>query len=260
MLLLAKFAKIRYSYGMNIVLFTHDDNNFFPQNDERTKHILKVLHKKMGETFEAGIENGLSGIATITKIDETGLYFDFTATGEGKPLHNVEMIIGFVRPIQLKRLFRDMASLGVRKIHLVATELGEKSYMDSKIVERGTAYNALREGTIQAKSTHVPELCIHTSVENCIKSLNLENGIKVCLDNIEPKTTLFSFLGQKNAEFTQNSTIFAAIGSERGWSFKERMLFEENKFTLCSMGNRVLRTETASTVAVSLMLQAKGEL
>ncbi len=245
---------------MNIVLFTEADNKFFSQSDERTKHILKVLHKQEGETFEAGIENGQSGIATITKLDETGLYFDFTATGEGKPLHTVEMIIGFVRPIQLKRLFRDMASLGVRKIHLVATELGEKSYMDSKIVERGTAYNALREGTIQAKSTHVPELCIHTSVENCIKSLNIENGVKVCLDNIEPKSTLFSFLSEKKTEFGRNSTVFAAIGSERGWSNKERMLFKEKDFTLCSMGDRVLRTETASTVAVSLLLQAMGEL
>ncbi len=246
---------------MNIVLFTNDDNNFFALKDERSKHILKVLKKTSGETFEAGLENGQSGIATITSIDNNGIAFDFTPTGNGKPLNNIEMIIGFVRPIQLKRLFRDMASLGVKKIHLVATELGEKSYMESKIVERGTAYAALREGTIQAKSTHVPELRIHKSLAECLENTGCKNAnIKTCLDNIEPKLSLFAFLSEKRAEFEQNSPIFAAIGSERGWSNKERLLFKENNFTLCSMGNRVLRTETASTVAVSLLLQSMGEL
>ena len=245
---------------MNIVLFTDADKNIFPQNDERTKHILKVLKKDVGETFEAGIENGKSGIATITNISENGIQFDFMPTGEGKPLNNVEMIIGFVRPIQLKRLFRDMASLGVKKIHLVATELGEKSYMDSKIVERGTAYNALREGTIQAKSTHVPELCIHNSVADCLKSFDLTTTINICLDNIEPKATLFNFMSENTANSETNVSVLAAIGSERGWSAKERALFADYNFTLCSMGNRVLRTETASTVAVSLILQSIGEL
>ena len=245
---------------MNIVLFTKADKNFLPLTDERAKHILKVLKKNKGETFDAGIENAENGLATITNIDENGITFDFMPTGTGKPLNNIEMIIGFVRPIQLKRLFRDMASLGVKKIHLVATELGEKSYMDSKIVERGTAYNALREGAIQAKSTHIPELCIHASVADCLKSLKRKNAVTVCLDNIEPKTTLFNYLREKNAKFEQNLTVFAAIGSERGWSNKERALFKEADFTLCGMGHRVLRTETASTVAVSLILQSIGEL
>ncbi len=243
---------------MNIVLFTHDDKFFFPIDDDRSKHITRILKKQTGDTFEAGFENGQAGEATIKNIDTRGISFTFEPTTDGKPLFPIEMIIGFVRPIQLKRLFRDVASLGVSKLHLVGTDLGEKSYMNSKIVERGTAYTALRDGAIQAKSTHITELVIHNSVQECLAKLHFTDTTKkVCLDNISPVTTLFQHIQNFSSK---EGTIFAAIGSERGWSERERQLFDDNKFTLCSMGNRVLRTETATTVALSILLQSIGEL
>ncbi len=241
---------------MNIVLFSKRDNCFFSLDDERSIHILSVLKKQEGSTFEAGIENGSAGEALITKITEQGIFFDFKPTSDGKPLFPIEMIIGFVRPIQLKRIFRDIASLGVQKIHLVGTDLGEKSYMNSKLVERGTAYNALKEGSIQAKSTHIPQLFIHASVKDCLNSLSLKtNDVTVCLDNIDSTTSLFKHLQKNTAQ-----TVYAAIGSERGWSENERALFNKKGFILCGMGKRVLRTETATTVALSIILQSMGEL
>ncbi len=243
---------------MNIVLFSKSDNFFFPLNDERAKHILNVLKKKQGDTVEAGVENGKAGIAFIQHIDDKGIHFNFEELSDGKPLFPIEMIVGFVRPIQLKRLFRDVATLGVRRLHLVGTELSEKSYMHSKVVERGTAYNALKEGAIQAKSTHVTELLVHNSLKECLEKIHIQqDDTRICLDNIEAKKNLFFHLQEKT---NSSQTVFAAIGSERGWSNDERKLFKDKNFELCSMGKRVLRTETATTVALSIILQAMGAL
>ena len=52
--------------------------------------------------------------------------------------------------------------------------------------------------------------------------------------------------------------LVAAIGSERGWTDKERDFLVEKGFTLCSMGERILRTETAATVAGSIILSQLG--
>ncbi|OJF77287.1 MAG: hypothetical protein BKP49_02120 [Treponema sp. CETP13] len=257
---------------MNIVLFTLQDKTdnpleyFLPQNDIRTKHILTILHKKVGDTFTAGIENGRAGIATIINTgttDTPGLLCEFSPVSDGNPLFPIEMIIGFPRPIQLKRMFRDLASLGISKIHLCGTEFGEKSYLDSKIVERGTAHTLLKEGTIQAKSTHVPELYTYQSVQECLEKLHLlpalENfnstNLRITLDNINASSSLSTFLHTQNSYTNTSDCIFAAIGSERGWTDKERNLFEKAGFTRCSMGNRVLRTETAATVAATVILE-----
>ena len=125
---------------MNIVLFQRDEiGKTLPLKDERAKHIIKVLHKQTGESFEAGIINGKAGQAKILSISDDGISFDFIPLTDGKPLYPITLIVGFPRPIQLKRLFRDAAGLGASRICLCGTELGEKSYMSSNNVERGTA-------------------------------------------------------------------------------------------------------------------------
>lgn len=249
---------------MNIVLFENSEINLpLSIDDNRAKHIIQILHKKEGEFFDAGIIGGKAGKAKILKIDETGLNFEFTEETDGKSLYPLSMIIGFPRPIQLKRLFRDMAGLGTESIHLTGTELGEKSYMQSNIVEKGTAYNLLKEGTIQAKSTHIPELILHQNLSECVEKIlktnYSEKTILIALDNVQSKISLTDFLGKFN-ENLENYKIFAAIGSERGWTDNERNFLVQKGFTLCSMGTRVLRTETASTVAASIILSKMGVL
>jgi RsmE family RNA methyltransferase len=51
-----------------------------------------------------------------------------------------------------------------------------------------------------------------------------------------------------------------AIGSERGWSERERDLFEAAGFLRLSLGSRALRTETACVAAAILALEKIGEL
>lgn len=255
---------------MNICLFSKDEiKNPLQKNDERAKHILKVLHKSEGDTFDAGIIGGKAGSAKITKITENGeIFFDFEAKTEGKPLYPLTLIIGFPRPIQLRRLLRDVAGLGCKKVILTGTDLTEKSYLDSNVVTNGSAYQMLLDGTAQAASTHVPELVFFKNLDETLETIkNKELRIKNCesnakeekiaLDNRRAKRSLHDFLKSENVK-TQE--VFAAIGSERGWTERERDLLEKFGFTLCSMGTRVLRTETAATVASSIILDEMGFL
>jgi RsmE family RNA methyltransferase len=50
------------------------------------------------------------------------------------------------------------------------------------------------------------------------------------------------------------SGAIIAIGSERGWSERERALFQERGWTALSLGSRALRTETACVAAAALCL------
>lgn len=239
---------------MNICLFTNDEiSKPLPVRDERAQHIIKVLHKKSGDTFTAGIIGGQSGTAVIREITDEGINFEFSAGGDGKPLSSLEMIIGFPRPIQLKRLLRDIAALGVARVHLTGTDLGEKSYMQSNLVEHGAAYKMLLDGTVQAGSTHVPELCLYKTLDECLKALGGE-GILLALDNVNPAARLADAVKQKKNVVTKGARVVAAIGSERGWTDRERSLLESKGFIRCGMGERIMRTETAATVAGAIIL------
>lgn len=249
---------------VNIVLFEEGElASPLPLCDHRVKHIQKILKKGVGDSFDAGIVNGAAGTAEIRSVSPQGMEFRFEASGDGKPLHPVTMIIGFPRPIQLKRLLRDIASLGVSQVHLCGTELGEKSYLKATLSQPEELTAMLKDGSIQAKSTHVPQVFVHQDVASCLDFVAGNDSIRVAgnpriyvaLDNIEPTASLQGFLSSKfSADEVKRAGVVAAIGSERGWTDNERQLFRKKDFTLCSMGERVLRTETAATTAVAIIL------
>lgn len=250
---------------MNICLFSQEEiNQPLSIKDERGQHIIKILHKKVGDSFTAGIIDGKSGLAKITSIDDSTITFVFNADGEGKPLTCLRMIIGFPRPIQLKRLLRDIAALGVSQVHLTGTELGEKSYMQSNLIEKGSAYKMLLDGSVQAGSTHIPQLFLHKTLKECLEACECQNedSVKFALDNINPKASLQNALTQTcdSSSSCKEKPVYAAIGSERGWTDKERKMLEDYGFIRCGMGSRIMRTETAATVAGSIILNKLGYL
>ncbi|MBQ4014109.1 MAG: RsmE family RNA methyltransferase [Treponema sp.] len=281
---------------MNICLFSPEEiGRPLAANDERAVHIIKILHKGVGDSFSAGVIGGQAGTATITKIDgadfsqaqdagaETAstpkkgggaIHFTFTPQSDGKPLFPLHMIIGFPRPIQLKRLLRDMAALGVSSVRLCGTELGEKSYLKASLSDPAEVYKMLLDGTVQAASAHVPEPFVYPTLAACLDALaseaaqsaspvivgldpTIRSPLLLALDNVKPAQSLSAFL---QANPPAGRPVFAAIGSERGWSPAERALLEERGFVRLGMGSRVMRTETACTVSASLILSEMGAL
>jgi RsmE family RNA methyltransferase len=228
----------------------------FALSDSRAAHILRVLHKTVGDPFEAGIVGGAAGVATVTGIDGGVLRFTFSPQSDGRPLYPLTMIVGFVRPIQLRRLFRDMAALGVLSLHLCGTDLGEPSYRDSTVVTGGAAERLLLEGAAQAKSTHAPALFVHGSLRAALDAVGSGESVRVGCDNVRSVVSLTQFLQVHG----KGQSALCAIGSERGWTEGERDLLEERGFTLCGLGERVLRTETAATVAGTIILANLGVL
>jgi 16S rRNA (uracil1498-N3)-methyltransferase len=253
---------IAHGTTMNICLFTPEEiTRPLQPHDERSEHIRKVLRKSDGDTFDAGIIGGMAGTATIIHIatkdesDPGTITFSFKPESDGKPLYPLTLIIGFPRPIQLRRLLRDVAGLGAAAVHLTGTELGEKSYLQSTVVEHGAAYRMLLDGTAQAAGTKVPELFMHETLQSCLASLP-EHARRIALDNEQPPVSLHACL----MTVQEPQPVIAAIGSERGWSDHERQILEQAGFTRCGMGCRILRTETAATVAAALILDSFGVL
>ena len=235
---------------MNLILFEeHETNAKLKKRDARAVHLLKVLHKKEGDTFEAGLLGGKSGKGKIEKINNDGS-IDFSLDLNEQPLQRLALriAVGFPRPIQIRRILRDLSSMGVSAIDFFATELGEKSYRDTKLFDDGGARAALIEGAMQSRDTTVPELAVYDSLKKWLEMKPWEGRpLLAALDNVLPTGVL--------ADITVNAdSAVLAIGSERGWSDKERLMLEKAGFLRLSLGSRALRTETACIAAAALLL------
>ena len=245
---------------MNLILFEAQElGKTLSRRDERTIHLLKVLHKKAGDTFEAGILNEGCGTGTIEKIGIDGsLLFSLEVQAPPLPRLPIRLAVGFPRPIQIRRLLRDLSSLGVEAVDLFGTELGEKSYRDTKLLTDGGARAALIEGAAQSRDTTIPDLNVYGNLENWLRERPWETAddpapLLIAADNVRAGGAM------SRMEYTRRPVVIA-IGSERGWSDRERDMLEATGFLRLSLGSRALRTETACIAAAIIAIEKIGEL
>jgi RsmE family RNA methyltransferase len=79
-------------------------------------------------------------------------------------------------------------------------------------------------------------------------------GVKIALDNIEGSISL------DRVDMDPENGVTLAVGPERGFSDRERILFKERGFILATFGKRILRTETVCSAAVGVLLSRLGFL
>jgi len=243
---------------MNLVLFAPDE---LPAplllSDPRAQHILKVLRRAPGDTFDAGLINGPLGKATLLHADETALHLAFSATREPPPLPPVTLIIGLPRPQTARDLLRDTATLGAACIHFVITERADPNYAASSLWTSGEWRRHLLTGAAQAFDTRLPSVTWTHTLASALAWEAPAKQTRLALDNYEATSPLGAEILNPKSEILNGSGVTLALGPERGWGHADRDQLRAAGFILCSLGHRVLRLETAVTAALALVHHAR---
>ncbi len=232
---------------MNIILFEEQEiERALPISDRRIKHLIKVIKIQPGEMFDAGVLQTSIGKAHYEYLNTKEVKLSYKAATKAllRPFP-IRILLGAVRPVNIQRTLRDLSTLGVEQIHLLQSDKSEKSYLNSRAYNRDRILQYLIEGAEQAFSPFLPQVFIHQKLEDAMAA-NTDSQ-NFAFDN-------YDFDMSWGEAILQEKHICMAIGPERGWSNKERILFKEHNYTLCSLGKRVLRTETAAVVTVSVLL------
>lgn len=237
---------------MNLILFeTTELAAPIPRRDPRAAHILKVLRRHVGDTFDCGLVNGPRGQATLTAIGADALTLAFTWGATPPPLDPITLIIGLPRPQTARDILRDATALGVAALHFVATEKGEASYAQSSLWHSGETRRLLLDGAQQAFDTHLPKLTHGRPLREVLEALPA-TGTRLALDNYESPAAL------SECNVIRDKPATLAIGPERGWSAREREQLRAHAFALVHLGPRVLRTESACIAAIALVRAKLG--
>jgi len=236
---------------VNLILFSPAEIvRPLPVDDRRAVHVLRVLRRREGETFDAGLVNGPRGKGTVVAISPEALTLSFVWTAEPPPLDPIILIVGLPRPQTARDILRDATSLGVAAIHFVVTEKGERNYADSTLWTSGEWQRHLIAGAEQAFDTRLPEITHGRPLLEAMGALP-PDATRLALDHYEASAPL-------SAQPLSAGAIVLAFGPERGWSNAERASLRGSGFAFGHLGPRVLRVETAVTAAVALMKAKRG--
>ena len=225
-----------------------------PRNDSRAKHIRKVLKLEAGDSFDAGVVNGAPGRATVTELRRDTVSLEFTPSdAEPVPTFPITLLLAHPRPIVLRRMLKDLTTLGVERIDVFLAKRGEASYAEATIWQGETIHSILIDGAMQAGVTRLPDVRRYSGLDELLSALPPPEKADLLLfadESVSPADGLLPWLCARSP-IPPASSARIAIGPERGWDYGERRLLEEAGFTPLSLGPRVLRTETAALVVTA---------
>ncbi|MDX9783703.1 MAG: 16S rRNA (uracil(1498)-N(3))-methyltransferase [Spirochaetia bacterium] len=262
---------------MNILYLKEEELGIpLHRSDARYSHITKVLKKKEGDSLAAGCSNGSLGNARIERLDRDSVLLSFTSEHEAPALYPVNLLMGFPRPIQAGRILKDLTSLGLQRIWFTLSELGEKSYAESTFFRTRDFESHLIEGAMQAGNPRLPQVDCFWSLSRACDAIDAaqrgasSQGETAAFDSSNLSETsrhgaisndisrIVFHPGEKLpklADFALLKTpLWLAIGSERGWTDAELDVLRSRGFVACSLGQRILKTETAALAAASIVL------
>lgn len=214
-------------------------------------HVLEVLRRRTGESFDAGLVNGPRGKATVVNIGVEAIELTYTWDATVPPPEPISVIVGLTRPQTARDILRDATTLGVGTLHFVQTEKSDPNYAHSTLWTSGEWRRHVLAGAEQAFSTRIPEVRFGDPLETALQALPVD-ATRVALDNYEAESRLGAL------RFSTKPGVVLAFGGERGWSARDRQVLRENRFTLAGLGARVLRTETAVVAALALTRTQMG--
>jgi len=215
-------------------------------------HLLQVLRKKAGESL--WIFNGQGGEfeAILTSVSKKTACITIGSFFERKTESSLHIHLGqaISRGERMDYAIQKAVELGVSEITPLFTEFCQVQLADNRIEKRVAHWQMIAVSAAeQSGRCAVPVVHSPMKFSEWITQ-PFENKLICC-----PRTSDASFSKQSDIK-----NITLTIGAEGGFSDKEITAALAQQFETFSLGPRVLRTETATVVAITLLQSQLGDI
>ncbi|HYI11467.1 MAG TPA: 16S rRNA (uracil(1498)-N(3))-methyltransferase [Thermoanaerobaculia bacterium] len=226
---------------MNLILlhapdFIDDDH--VRLTGRRLEHVTNIHRAAVGDELVVGVAEGQTGKGEVTTLDKHALEMRVTLNADPpKPLP-LTLVLALPRPKVLNRVIAGATSLGVKRIFLINSWRVEKSYWKSPRMSEANLRDQAILGLEQARDTMLPAIelrrLFRPFVEDELPAIASDSlalvahphAAKECPRNVTRPVTL-------------------VIGPEGGFIEKEVESLERAGCTAVTIGERILRVETA---------------
>ena len=238
---------------MNLILLDERDrvgSSHVTVSDARAAHLLNVLRVAPGREVRVGLLDGPLGVGTVISAEDGRVTMQCVFDADTLPRPQVDVLLALPRPKVMRRLWAQLAALGVGQIILTNAERVERQYFDTHVLDENCYRPLLVEGMQQARDTRLPAVSIHRQLKVLVED-HLDTlfgaGLRLAA---HPRGTLSA--GSSVREHP-DQRVLIAIGPEGGWNAFEVALLEAHGFRQVSLGPRALRVDTACTALLAIV-------
>ncbi len=242
---------------MNIILLEKNEvsQDHVLLDDHRAKHIVKVLKSQVGDVLRIGMLDGEVGEGRVESLQPKFPFaVELSVTLTVSPLSSpvIDLLLALPRPIMLKRILSQVTSLGVGRIYIINANRVEKSFWEAGILKPDEYRPHLIQGLEQAVDTRLPDIQIRKRFRPFIEDefpQIARDYEHLLLAHPDGKGSLAKSMGDAAGR------VLYAVGPEGGWVDFEVEKFSQRGMQTFSMGERILKVDTATIAIHSRIMQ-----
>jgi RsmE family RNA methyltransferase len=232
---------------MNLLLL-HDDD-FLSEarvqvQGRRLRHVLEVHRAAVGASLRVGRIGGAIGNGTVVALDAQRLELAVTLDQPPPAPLPISLLLALPRPKMLKRVLQAATSLGVKQIYLLNSYRVEKSYWSSPLLQPAQLQEQLLLGLEQARDTLLPQIHLRPRFKPFVEDELPQLAAATAAFVAQPAAT-------PNWPLAAAGPATLAVGPEGGFIPYELEKLQEAGFARISLGERILRVETAVPVLLT---------
>ncbi|MCQ2978181.1 MAG: 16S rRNA (uracil(1498)-N(3))-methyltransferase [Clostridia bacterium] len=235
-----------------------DDKKIF-LDEETSHHVIKVLRYKTGDKLEATCGDMIDYDCIISSIENNKVILDIIGEKENNSEFPFEVNLyqGIAKGDKMDNIIQKSTELGITNIIPTETKFTVVKLSDEKSDKKIDRWNKIaKEAAKQSERGMMPlvksPMTFKKAIDECIEN---ESLTMVCYGR-EDHYNLKNFFNDNNVNkdnIKNIKSISFFIGPEGGFSTEEIDYAKEKGATIVSLGDRILRTETASIAMLSML-------
>ncbi|KAA3659890.1 MAG: 16S rRNA (uracil(1498)-N(3))-methyltransferase [Calditrichaeota bacterium] len=232
-----------------ILLFDEDfvDADVVSLSGRRLQHVRDIHRAQVGDSLIVGKENGKIGLGHILDLDKNHITLKTEFTSPPPAPLPLTLIMALPRPRVLNRTLIAATSMGVKNIYLLHTNRVEKSFWHSPVLGETKIHHSLVLGLEQGKDTVFPNVYLRKRFRPFVEDELPEIAAETRKIVAHPQNAT-----EAVAERTQPTTL--VVGPEGGFIPYEIEKLQTVGFRNLSLGERILRIETAVPVLITKLM------
>lgn len=230
---------------------------------EAAHHITRVLRMQPDDPLWVCDGTGKEYPGRITELRKEAVTVALGApqSAVGEPAFRITLFQGLPKSDKMDWIVQKAAEVGVHTVVPLRAERSVINLSDSKAIGRTERWRRIAEAAAaQAGRGRVPVVEPPTGVQEALTAWRQQapEGLLVLPWEEERERGIRSLITAKKSTMPQEIGIL--IGPEGGLTADEIQFAAQLGGEVCTLGPRILRTETAGTVVAALILYELGEM
>ncbi|MFY9951031.1 MAG: RsmE family RNA methyltransferase [Candidatus Sulfotelmatobacter sp.] len=219
---------------------------------EHADHLVRVLRARVGEDFDIATGQSVRR-GRITLVKDDRVEFELGEIISAACLTDITLVLAVYKFDRMEWAIEKCTELGVARIVPLISRRTDShlAAASGKRVERWQ--RIARQAAEQSRRSSPPEIAEPAKLS---EALYLSSGLRILLSEAENHRLLRDLPTHENA----SRGIVLAIGPEGGWTEEELQAFQQAGWISASLGNTILRAETAAIAAMAIAASALSSL